>query len=60
MTSAQTLNDPNLNLQTAYSGFTSPTGMAFLDDSGKNIIVIEKKGNVKLVSDGVLQDRILH
>jgi hypothetical protein len=56
MTSAQTLNDPNLNLQTAYSGFTSPTGMAFLDDSGKNIIVIEKKGNVKLVSDGVLQD----
>jgi len=30
--------------------------MAFLDDSGKDIIVIEKKGNVKLISDGILQD----
>ncbi len=56
LTSAQTLKDPNLSLQPIYSGFTSPTGMAFLDDSGKNIIVIEKKGNVKLISDGILQD----
>ncbi len=55
-TSAQTLKDPNLSLQPIYSGFTSPTGMAFLDESGKNIIVIEKKGNVKLISDGILQD----
>ena len=56
LTSAQTLKDPNLSLQPVYSDFTSPTGMAFLDDSGKNIIVIEKKGNVKLISDGILQD----
>ena len=56
LTSAQTLKDPNLSLQPIYSGFTSPTGMAFLDDSGKDIIVIEKKGNVKLISDGILQD----
>ena len=56
LTSAQMLNDPNLSLQPAYNGFTSPTGMAFLDDSGKNIIVIEKKGNVKLISDGILRD----
>ena len=54
--SAQTLKDPNLSLQPIYSGFTSPTGIAFLDESGKNIIVIEKKGNVKLISDGILQD----
>ncbi len=56
LTSAQMLNDPNLSLQPAYNGFASPTGMAFLDDSGKNIIVIEKKGNVKLISDGILRD----
>jgi len=56
LTSAQTLKDPNLGLQPIYNDFTSPTGMAFLDDSGKNIIVIEKKGNVKLISDGILQD----
>lgn len=56
LTSAQTLKDPNISLQPIYSDFTSPTGMAFLDDSGKNIIVIEKKGNVKLISDGILQD----
>ena len=56
LTSAQTLKDPNLGLQPIYNDFTSPTGMAFLDDSGKNIIVIEKKGNVKLISGGILQD----
>ena len=56
LTSAQTLKDPNLSLQPIYNDFTSPTGMAFLDDSGKNIIVIEKKGNVKLISGGILQD----
>jgi len=56
LASAQTLKDPNLSLQPIYNDFTSPTGMAFLDDSGKNIIVIEKKGNVKLISDGILQD----
>jgi len=56
LTSAQTLKDPNLSLQPIYNDFTSPTGMAFLDDSGKNIIVIEKKGNVKLISDGIPQD----
>ena len=56
LTSAQILKDPNLSLQPIYNDFTSPTGMAFLDDSGKNIIVIEKKGNVKLISGGILQD----
>ena len=54
-TSAQTIKDQNLSLNQS-KGFTSPTGMAFLDDPGKNIIVIEKKGNVKLISNGILQD----
>ena len=53
---AQNLKDPNLHLSPEYSGFTSPTGLAFLDDTGKNILVIEKKGDVKLISDGVLQE----
>lgn len=56
LSSAQTINDPNLSLQQVYNGFTSPTGMAFLDDSGNNSIVIEKKGNVRLILDGVLQE----
>ena len=53
---AQSLNDPNLQLESAYSGLDSPVGMAFLDDTGENILVIEKKGDVKLVSDGILQE----
>jgi glucose/arabinose dehydrogenase len=53
---AQALNDPNLQLESVFSGFVSPVGMAFLDDTGENILVIEKKGTVKLISNGVLQD----
>lgn len=34
--------------------FMSTTGMAFLDDSGNNIIVIEKEDGVKLISEGIL------
>ena len=53
---AQSLNDPNLQIESVYSGFVSPVGMAFLDDTGENILVIEKKGAVKLVTNGILQD----
>ena len=53
---AQSLNDPDLQLESVYSGFVSPVGMAFLDDTGENILVIEKKGAVKLVTNGILQD----
>lgn len=56
LTFAQSLKDPNLQISPAYSGFSSPTGIAFLDDSSQNILVIEKKGDVRLISDGVLQN----
>ena len=52
---AQVIKDPNLSLKTVYSGFSSPTGIAFLNDSGNNALVIEKKGNVKLISNGVVK-----
>ncbi len=52
---AQALKDPNLSLNPVYSGFSSPTGIAFLNDSGNNALVIEKKGAVKLISNGVVK-----
>lgn len=56
LTFAQSLKDPNLQITPAYSGFTSPTGIAFLDNSGQNILVIEKSGDVRLISEGVLEE----
>jgi glucose/arabinose dehydrogenase len=56
VTFAQSLKDPNLQLTPAYTGFISPTGIAFLDNSGQNILVIEKKGDVRLISNGVLEE----
>jgi glucose/arabinose dehydrogenase len=56
LTFAQSLRDPNLQISPTYSGFTSPTGIAFLDDSGQNILVIEKSGDVRLISEGVLKE----
>ncbi len=53
---AQSIRDPDLSLNPAFSGFSSPTGIAFLNDTGNNILVIEKKGNVRLISDGVVQE----
>ena len=53
---AQSIRDPALSLNPAFSGFSSPTGIAFLNDSGNNTLVIEKKGNVRLISDGVVQE----
>ena len=46
--------DPNLKVQTLINGLSSPTSMAFIDNN--NILVLEKGGQVRLVSDGVLQD----
>jgi glucose/arabinose dehydrogenase len=51
---AQSLNDPDLSLSPIYSGFKSPTGIGFLDETGKNILVIEKGGNVNLISNGTI------
>ncbi|MBA3976726.1 MAG: PQQ-dependent sugar dehydrogenase [Nitrosopumilus sp.] len=53
---AQSVRDPNISLNPAFSAFSSPTGIAFLDDTANKILVIEKKGNVKLISDGVVQE----
>src|SRR5919107_3084678 len=53
---AQSIKDSELALNPAFSGFSSPTGIAFLNDSANNVLVIEKKGNVKLISNGVVQE----
>jgi aldose sugar dehydrogenase len=47
--------DPNLKVETLVNGLSSPTSMAFIDNN--NILVLEKGGQVRLVSNGVLQDR---
>ncbi|MDF0682322.1 MAG: PQQ-dependent sugar dehydrogenase [Candidatus Nitrosocosmicus sp.] len=52
---AQVINDSALTLNSVYSGFLNPTGIAFLNDSANNILVIEKSGNVKLIRDGIIQ-----
>jgi aldose sugar dehydrogenase len=47
--------DPNLKVETLVSGLDSPTSMAFIDNN--NILVLQKGGQVRLVSNGVLQDK---
>jgi glucose/arabinose dehydrogenase len=49
-----TINDPNLTAEAIVTGLSFPTSMAFLDDN--NILILEKEGSVRLVSNGVLQD----
>ena len=47
------LRDPNLKVESFVSGISLPTSMLFLDQN--NILVLEKDGNVRLVSNGMLQ-----
>jgi glucose/arabinose dehydrogenase len=47
--------DPNLKVETVVSGLSSPTSMAFIDNS--NILVLEKGGQVRLVSNEALQGK---
>lgn len=47
------LRDPNLKVESFVSGISLPTSMLFLDEN--NILVLEKDGNVRLVSNGMLQ-----
>jgi aldose sugar dehydrogenase len=47
--------DPNLKVETLVNGLDSPTSMAFIDNN--NILVLDKVGQVRLVSNGVLQDK---
>ncbi len=53
------IKDPNLKAESVVSGLSLPTSMAFLDNN--NILVLEKDGNVRLVSNGQLQSQpVLH
>jgi aldose sugar dehydrogenase len=47
--------DPKLKVETLAKGLSFPTSMAFIDTS--NILVSEKDGQVRLVSNGVLEDK---
>jgi glucose/arabinose dehydrogenase len=51
------VRDTTLNVEPAVEGLSLPTSMAFLD--GNNILVLEKEGNVRLISNGVLQEEPL-
>jgi glucose/arabinose dehydrogenase len=48
------INDPNLRAELITEGMSFPTSMAFLDDN--NILVLEKEGTVRLISNGIIQD----
>ena len=48
------ISDSNLKAESLVKGLSSPTSMAFLDNN--NILVLEKEGTVRLVSNGILQD----
>jgi glucose/arabinose dehydrogenase len=49
-----TINDPNLSVELFIGGLSYPTSMAFLDNN--NILILEKEGQVRLVSNGILQN----
>lgn len=53
----QTVSDPNLSLSVLASGFSQPTGMAFLGSSPNDFLVIEKaSGLVRRWQSGVISN----
>lgn len=51
---AQSVNDPNISIQTFATGFSQPTGMAFLGNNPNDFFVIEKaSGLVRRWQSGV-------
>ena len=50
---AQSVDDQNLNVEAFVEGLNLPTSMAFVDSN--NLLVLEKDGVVRLVSNGQLQ-----
>jgi aldose sugar dehydrogenase len=53
------IKDPSLKVESLVSGLSSPTSMAFIDNN--HILVLEKDGNIRLVSNGQLQSQpVLH
>jgi glucose/arabinose dehydrogenase len=49
------INDPSLMAEIVVEELSSPTSMAFIDDS--NILVLEKTGSVRLISNDILQEQ---
>src|SRR4029453_1178619 len=47
------INEPSLAAELVLDGLSSPTSIAFLDEN--NILLLEKEGNVRLISNGQLQ-----
>lgn len=54
-----TLKDPDttLRIEPVTNGLSSPTSMSFVDNM--NLLVLEKNGQVRLISNGVLQNQPL-
>ena len=48
------ISNTNLIVQPVVEGLSAPTDMIFVDNN--NILVLEKEGNVRLVTNGTLQD----
>ena len=46
------ITEPNLTAESVLDGLSSPTSIAFLDEN--NILLLEKEGNVRLISNGQL------
>jgi aldose sugar dehydrogenase len=49
------ISDPNIMPEIFIEGLSSPTSMAFIDNN--NILVLEKSGSVRLISNGILQEQ---
>jgi glucose/arabinose dehydrogenase len=47
------IGEPSLTSELVLDGLSSPTSIAFLDEN--NILLLEKEGNVRLISNGQLQ-----
>jgi aldose sugar dehydrogenase len=49
------INDPSLVVEIVVEELSSPTSMAFMDSN--SILVLEKTGSVRLISNGILQEQ---
>ncbi|MDP9498746.1 MAG: PQQ-dependent sugar dehydrogenase [Thermoproteota archaeon] len=49
------INDPSIMAEIVVEELSSPTSMAFMDSN--NILVLEKTGSVRLISNGILQEQ---
>jgi glucose/arabinose dehydrogenase len=49
------ISDPSLVAEIVVEELSSPTSMAFMDSN--NILVLEKTGSVRLISNGILQEQ---